>query len=127
MVEYQQKVAKIIAQHPAVESLMSTVGGSAASTLGGPNFGQIVVHLKPRVRARRCWSNDIIEQLRPQLAAFPGMNVYLQNPPVIRIGGQVTKSLYQFSLQSPDKRGAVRGAPRACRNDDREDARPRAM
>ena len=31
------------------------------------------------------------------------MRVYLQNPPTIRIGGQVTKSLYQFSLQSPDK------------------------
>jgi HAE1 family hydrophobic/amphiphilic exporter-1 len=27
----------------------------------------------------------------------------LQNPPTIRIGGQVTKSFYQFSLQSPDK------------------------
>ncbi len=31
------------------------------------------------------------------------MKVYLQNPPTIRIGGQVTKSLYQFSMQSPDK------------------------
>ena len=31
------------------------------------------------------------------------MRVYLQNPPTIRIGGKVTKSLYQFSMQSPDK------------------------
>jgi HAE1 family hydrophobic/amphiphilic exporter-1 len=31
------------------------------------------------------------------------MRVYLQNPPTIRIGGQVSKSLYQFSMQSPDK------------------------
>ena len=31
------------------------------------------------------------------------MRVYLQNPPTVRIGGQVTKSLYQFSLHSPDK------------------------
>ena len=31
------------------------------------------------------------------------MQVYLQNPPTIRIGGKVTKSLYQFSMQSPDK------------------------
>jgi HAE1 family hydrophobic/amphiphilic exporter-1 len=28
----------------------------------------------------------------------------LQNPPAIQIGGQVTKSLYQFSLQSPDEK-----------------------
>jgi HAE1 family hydrophobic/amphiphilic exporter-1 len=30
------------------------------------------------------------------------MKVYLQNPPTVRIGGQVSKSLYQFSMQSPD-------------------------
>jgi len=32
----------------------------------------------------------------------PGVNVYLQNPPLIRIGGMLTKSLYQFTLQGPD-------------------------
>ncbi len=50
-------------------------------------------------RSASCWSNDIIEELRPKLGDFPGMRVYLQNPPTIRIGGQVTKSLYQFSMQ----------------------------
>ena len=38
------------------------------------------------------------------------MRVYLQNPPTIRIGGQVTKSLYQFSMQSPDKDELYAGA-----------------
>src|SRR5262249_4218568 len=47
--------------------------------------------------------NDIIKDLRPQLDKIAGMKVYLQNPPTVRIGGQVTKSLYQLSLQSPDK------------------------
>ena len=46
---------------------------------------------------------DIIKELRPKLSAIAGMKIYLQNPPTIRIGGQVTKSLYQFSMQSPDK------------------------
>ena len=102
MVEYQKQIAAIIQQDPRVEALMSTVGGSSSATLGGPNFGQIVVHLKPRSQ-RKELVNQIIEDLRPKLAAFPGMKVYLQNPPTIRIGGQVTKSLYQYSLQSPDK------------------------
>ena len=39
----------------------------------------------------------------PQLADVAGMQVFLQNPPTIRIGGQVSKSLYQFSMQSPDR------------------------
>jgi HAE1 family hydrophobic/amphiphilic exporter-1 len=102
MVEYQKQIAATIQQNPNVEALMSTVGGSSSATLGGPNFGQIVVHLKPRSERKELVS-QIIEDLRPKVAAFPGMNVYLQNPPTIRIGGQVTKSLYQFSMQSPDK------------------------
>jgi len=102
LVEYQDRVADIIRSNPNVEALVSTVGGSASSTLGGPNLGQIVVHLKPRDE-RKQLANDIIESLRPQLHDVTGMQVYLQNPPTIRIGGQVSKSLYQFSMQSPNR------------------------
>ena len=53
-------------------ALVSTIGGSAAATLGGPNLGQIVVHLKPRSE-RKELVDEIIERLRPQLAKVPGM------------------------------------------------------
>ena len=102
LVEYQDKVADIIRRDPNVEGLVSTVGGSAAATLGGPNLGQIVVHLKPR-GDRKELATDIIAKLRPEIAKVVGMDVYMQNPPTVRIGGQVSKSLYQFSMQSPDR------------------------
>ena len=102
MVEYQKQVAEVIRRHPDVEALMSTVGGTSSSTLGGPNFGQMVVRLKPRGERDKL-VNAVIEDLRPSVSGFTGMRVYLQNPPTIRIGGQVTKSLYQFSMQSADK------------------------
>ena len=102
MVEYQKQVAEVIRRHPDVEALMSTVGGTSSSTLGGPNFGQRVVRLKPRGERDKL-VNAVIEDLRPSVSGFTGMRVYLQNPPTIRIGGQVTKSLYQFSMQSADK------------------------
>jgi hydrophobic/amphiphilic exporter-1 (mainly G- bacteria), HAE1 family len=103
MSEYQRRIAETIHDDPDVESLVSTVGGAQASTLGGPNFGQMVVHLKPRAQ-RKQLVNDIIARLRPKLEGHPGMRVFLQNPPTIRIGGQVSKSLYQFTMQSPDKK-----------------------
>ena len=109
MVEYQKAIAEVFRTHKDVVALMSTVGGQSASTLGGPNYGEIVVHLKPRSE-RKELVNAIIEDLRPKLSGFPGMRVYLQNPPTIRIGGQVTKSLYQFSMQSPDKNELYAGA-----------------
>src|SRR3954454_24146140 len=102
MVQSEQKIADMVWQAPNVESLMASVGGATASTLGRPNYGELVVHLKPRSQ-RKMSVDEIIKDLRPKLAATPGMKVYLQNPPTIRIGGKVTKSLYQFSMQSPDK------------------------
>jgi HAE1 family hydrophobic/amphiphilic exporter-1 len=102
MVDYEQKIADLVSKDPNVDSLMASVGGTTASNLGGPNFGELVVHLKPRSK-RRLGVNDIIKELRPKLAGLAGMKSYLQNPPTIQIGGQVTKSLYQFSMQTPDK------------------------
>ena len=45
MVEYQKAIAEVFRTHKDVAALMSTVGGTSASTLGGPNYGEIVVHL----------------------------------------------------------------------------------
>jgi HAE1 family hydrophobic/amphiphilic exporter-1 len=114
LVEYQGAVAEIIRGDPNVVGLVSTIGGSAANTLGGPNLGQIVVHLKPR-GDRSELANDIIAKLRPQLASVPGMAVYMQNPPTVRIGGQVSKSLYQYSMQSPDREGLYEASRRLQR------------
>jgi HAE1 family hydrophobic/amphiphilic exporter-1 len=114
MVEYQKAISDVFRNHKDVVALMSTVGGTSASTLGGPNYGELVVHLKPR-NQRKELVNEIIEDLRPKLSGFAGMRVYLQNPPTVRIGGQVTKSLYQFSMQSPDKKELYAGAERLQR------------
>jgi len=46
--------------------------------------------------------NEVITELRPKFARVPGMRVFMQNPPAIRIGGQLSKSEYQLTLQSPD-------------------------
>ncbi len=103
MLQYEQEIDDVVRANPNVAALMSTVGGTSASTLGGPNYGQLLVRLKPR-NQRKMLVNGVIDELRPKLSNFPGMRVYLQNPPVIRIGGQVTKSLYQMTLQTPDKK-----------------------
>ncbi|HJZ95953.1 MAG TPA: efflux RND transporter permease subunit [Candidatus Solibacter sp.] len=101
MINYAQDIAATVARDPNVDSLVASVGGTTASNLGGPNYGQLVVHLKPRAR-RKLGVEDLIKDLRPKLASIAGMKTYLQNPPTIRIGGQVTKSIYQFTLQTPD-------------------------
>jgi len=108
LVEYQDRIANIIRQDPAVRGLVSTIGGNASVTLGGPNLGQLVVTLKPR--GERDSVTKVIERLRPKLEQVAGMETFLQNPPTIRIGAQVSKSLYQFSMQSPDKQALYAAA-----------------
>jgi HAE1 family hydrophobic/amphiphilic exporter-1 len=44
----------------------------------------------------------VIQELRPKLAQVPGIVVYMQNPPPIRVGGRMTKSQYQYTLQGSD-------------------------
>ena len=76
---------------------MSSVGGTTASNLGGPNYGELVIHLKPRNQRKLAGQRDHQGTAPASWRPMPGMQVYLQNPPTIQIGGQVTKSLYQFS------------------------------
>jgi len=98
MVQHQQAVAEIVRQDPSVESFMSAVGGRG---FGANNQGFLFIRLKPRP-PRRLTPERVIESLRPKFAKVPGMRVYLQNPPPIQIGGQVSRSAYQFSLQGTD-------------------------
>src|SRR5262249_57710655 len=55
--------------------------------------------------------DTIINALRPKLASIPGFRVYPQILPTIRIGGSLTKALFQYTLQGPDLQELYRWAP----------------
>jgi HAE1 family hydrophobic/amphiphilic exporter-1 len=101
MAKNQQQVAAIFQKDPAVIAFNSTVAGSNANiATSGPNFGRMFAHLTPR--SQREDLNTVMNRLRKQMAGLPFMKVYIQNPPTIRIGGQVTTALYQYTMQSTD-------------------------
>jgi HAE1 family hydrophobic/amphiphilic exporter-1 len=97
MVAHQKALASIVARDPNIESFISTVGSGGASPTG--NAGSIVMYLQPRSK-RKLTAEQIMNELRPKLETVQGIRVYLENPPVVNIGGQLTKSLYQLTLQS---------------------------
>ena len=101
MVDHQKAVARIVRDDPDVESFMSAVGGGGQRGTSGNNAGRMFIRLTPR-RERDFNADEILQRLRPKLAEIPGINVFLQNPPVIRIGGQLTKGLYQYTIQGPE-------------------------
>jgi HAE1 family hydrophobic/amphiphilic exporter-1 len=108
MREHQQAAAKIVAADPNVDGFMSAIGaGGPSATL---NNGRMFMRLKDRSK-RKLSANQTIQELRVKLAQVTGINVYMQNPPLIRIGGNATKSLYQYSLQDTDVNELFHWAP----------------
>ena len=97
----QNLIVEIARNDPNMDAFFSSAGGGGASSLGGQNFGRMFFHLKPP-NERKLDVFGVMQELRRKFAAVPGISVFMQNPPIIRIGGQLTKSLYQLALQSPD-------------------------
>jgi HAE1 family hydrophobic/amphiphilic exporter-1 len=102
MVAHTRRVAEIIQKDPNVESVTTNVNDS--------NTGRVSVSLKRR-EERALSADEIINELRPKLGQIPGIQVYLQNPPAIRIGGRSARSVYQYTLQDPDTDELYRVAP----------------
>ncbi|MGE5177897.1 MAG: efflux RND transporter permease subunit [Bacteroidota bacterium] len=99
MVTHQQAVAAIVGRDPNIDSFMSSVGSGPGAN--SANQGRIIIRLKPR-NQRKLSADDVLKELQPKLAQVPGIRVYLQNPPVISVGGRYSKSQYQYTLQSGD-------------------------
>ena len=109
MKQHQLAVMEIVGQDPNVDSFSSTAGAGGPSSTG--NLGRIFISLKPRSE-RKLNADEVIQKLRPKLATVPGIQVFLQNPPPIRLGGQLTKAQYQFTLQSPEIQELYEHAPK---------------
>ena len=99
MVKHQKELAEIVSKDPNVDSFMSAIGSSGISVAS--NTGRMFIRLKPRSE-RRLSADEIIQELRRKVSQVPGIQMFMQNLPPIRIGGRLTKSEYQFTLQSPD-------------------------
>jgi HAE1 family hydrophobic/amphiphilic exporter-1 len=99
MMQRQRAVAEILASDPAVKTMASFVGATGPRPT--TNSGTMVINLKPHGE-RTETPDQIIARLRPKLGAVPGIRVFLQNPPPIRIGGQITSAQFQYTLQSSD-------------------------
>ena len=95
MFTLQQKINDVVRQDPDVLAAMGSAGN------GGLNSGRMLIHLKPCTE-RRATADQIVQRLRPKLAAVTGIRAYPQVPPLIQIGGRATKSQYQYTLQGPN-------------------------
>ena len=99
MSERQQALAKVILADPAVASLSSYIGVDGDNvTL---NSGRLLINLKPHGE-RDVTASEVIDRLRPELAKLPGIELYMQPVQDLSIEDRVSRTQFQFSLESPD-------------------------
>src|SRR5713226_7203501 len=99
MIVLQRQVSAVIRADKAVDYANSTIGA------GGPNptlnIGRMFIALKPK-KERGESSTAVIQRLRRAANSVPGMAVYFQNVQNINITGRISKSEFQYTLQSSD-------------------------
>jgi HAE1 family hydrophobic/amphiphilic exporter-1 len=105
MMKLQQRVADVVRFDPNVMNTSSSIGNPL-------NQGRVFFRLKDnKDRVNHMSATEVIQELRPKVSQIPGLNVFMQVPPTIRIGGALTKSQYQYTLQSPDTTQLYEAAP----------------
>ncbi len=93
-----QQITAIVKSNPAVENVMSFVGGGGPGG-GANNSGRMFLSLKSLDdRPGHVGADQVIAQLRPKLAAIPGAQTFLQSSQELNIGGRQSSTQYQYTL-----------------------------
>jgi multidrug efflux pump len=96
MREKLRGLVDILRADPAVATVVGFTGGSRAGS------GFMFMTLKP-LSERTDSGLAVIARLRPQLAAIPGVTLYMGPTQDLRVGGRASSSTYQYTLKSDNR------------------------
>lgn len=97
MAEYHKKISRILLEDKNISGFMSSIGVGGASS--SENSGRFFITLKPK-KERKMNAEKIAASLRSKTANIPGIKVFVQNPPPIRI--EVHSPKVNTSLSLPE-------------------------
>src|SRR5712672_943630 len=98
MAERQQALIDAVMRDPAVATVGAAVGAGGGNTT--VNNGRVYIALKPK--SQRGSMDQVLARLRTNLAKLQGITLYMQAAQDITIGGRVSKTLYQYTLNDAD-------------------------
>jgi hydrophobe/amphiphile efflux-1 (HAE1) family protein len=98
MAERQQALLNAVVRDPAVATVGAAVGAGGGNTT--VNNGRVYIALKPK--SQRGSMDQVLARLRTNLAKIQGITLYMQAAQDITIGGRVSKTMYQYTLNDAD-------------------------
>jgi multidrug efflux pump len=99
MGQRQQELSKLVLGDPAVMSVSSFIGVDGVNTT--PNSSRMLINLKPR-HLRDATAAQVVRRLQDRAKDVPGAQLYLQPVQDLTIEDRVSRTQYQFTMQSPD-------------------------
>ncbi|MDB5655490.1 MAG: acriflavine resistance protein [Tardiphaga sp.] len=100
MLGLQQRLADIVLADPAVAGVGSSLGGTGGPGGGGASRGTMFIGLKSPEERHGDSTDDVINRLRLELGAVPGIRLFMFAAQDLRAGGRQSDSNYQYTLTS---------------------------
>ena len=98
---------KIVQDDKDVDDVVGFTGAGG----GGGNSGRMFISLKP-LGVRKASTEQIMARLRPKLAQIPGSTLFMAPQQEVRVGGRMSFSLYQYTLQADNLEDLRAWAPK---------------
>ena len=98
MIETEKKLIAVLSKHKDIKSFNTSIG-SSSSTIAS-NEGRFFVVLKPIGQRKDVQS--VIKELRTAIREVANIKVSMQAVQNLRIGGSLSKSQYQYTIQTQD-------------------------
>jgi multidrug efflux pump len=89
-----RQLVKVIKSDPSVDNVVAFTGGTTTT-----NGGFIYVSLKP-LKERKVGVVQVIDRLRARMGALPVASAFLQAGQDLRVGGRLSSSFFQYTIQS---------------------------
>ncbi len=85
-------VADVVRRDPDVTGFGMFAGGNTANT------GVFFIALRPKDEGRTASADEVIARLRPKVAKLQGINLFMQAPQDINVGGRLSRTQYQYTV-----------------------------
>jgi len=101
-----KSLADVVSKDPDVTGFGMFAGRDTANT------GVFFIALRPKDEGRTASADQIIGRLRPQLARVQGINLFMQAPQDVQVGGRLSRTQYQYTITDTDLAELNTWAPR---------------
>jgi hydrophobic/amphiphilic exporter-1 (mainly G- bacteria), HAE1 family len=106
MRERMKLVADVVRRDPDVTGFGMFAGNTTANT------GVFFIALRPKDEGRTASADEVIARLRPQVAKLQGINLFMQAPQDVNVGGRLSRTQYQYTVTDTDLDELNTWAPR---------------